>query len=190
VKHPNRFSLIFTVLLGFVGSVRAQGQDYPKLELFGGYSHFSPTILGQSFSGNGGAGSISVNPKPWLGVAGEFGVYRTTFTQGTQARSTTQSTFLFGPKIPFHSNSRVTPFAQALFGGMHLGSLTSIGAQGVGSTAFAFALGGGLDLNVGRNFALRLVQVDLLRSHFHGNSTTDNWQNSPRISAGIVVRFE
>ena len=51
------------------------------------------------------------------------------------------------------------------------------------------AFGGGLDVNVGSVFAVRVIQVDLLRSHFHGASTLANWQNSARLSVGVVFRI-
>ena len=47
------------------------------------------------------------------------------------------------------------------------------------------AFGGGLDANIGRHFAIRIVQGDwwLLRS----NGSFD--KNNARVSSGIVVRF-
>ena len=173
------------VILALIPTIPIYGQTYPRVEVFGGYSHTSSTILDKSFDGNGANMSLAVNSKPWLGVVGDFGVYRTGL--GVLGASSSDETFLFGPKVSAR-NLRFTRFGQALFGGMHLGS-TPFGAEGVSSTAFAMAFGGGLDLNMNKTMALRLFQADWLRTHFHGNSTLANWQNTPRVSVGVVFRL-
>jgi hypothetical protein len=183
-----KLSSVFSAALLFALTLRVLGQDYPKMEVFAGYSHISnTTILDQSLDSNGGIGSIAFNAKPWLGGVGEFGVYHSSLSRPAGATST-NVTFLFGPKFSAHPNARVTPFAQALFGGMHLGNI-QFGAEGVSNNAFAMAFGGGLDVKLNQVIALRVVQVDWLRTHFHGNSTLANWQNAPRISVGVVFRL-
>jgi hypothetical protein len=51
-------------------------------------------------------------------------------------------------------------------------------------TAFAMALGGGLDVKARNHLWIRLIQVDYIRQNF-----SDGAMNSPRISAGVVFRF-
>lgn len=61
---------------------------------------------------------------------------------------------------------------------------------GIGSTTisdsqskFAFALGGGLDVNVSDRIAVRVVHADYLRTRF-----LDERQNILRLSFGVVLK--
>src|SRR5260370_29597 len=73
-------------------AVSASAQDYPKAEVFGGYSYLHTSILGTGFSSNGASGSISVNPNNWVGLVGDFGVYHNSTGAGANT-----VTYLFGP---------------------------------------------------------------------------------------------
>ena len=71
--------------------------------------------------------------------------------------------FLFGPRFSFR-RERVTAFAHALFG-VNRTHLTGFVANqntfpSVSETDFAMGYGGGLDINAGKNIAIRLFQVD------------------------------
>jgi hypothetical protein len=54
--------------------------------------------------------------------------------------------------------------------------------------AFAFALGGGLDVKVNDNFAIRVAQIDYLRDKL-GDQLGSHTGNNFRYSAGIVIRL-
>ena len=62
-------------------------------------------------------------------------------------------TYMFGPRISFR-HERFTPFAQALFGGVHASDVTINGCTGIGCTplpfenSFTFTAGGGLDITL------------------------------------------
>jgi opacity protein-like surface antigen len=89
-------------------------------------------------------------------------------------------TFLAGPRVSL-TIGKVTPFAQALFGGAHtIANGTSFSNS---DTSFGTAVGGGMDFRLGKTIAWR-VQGDYLQTHFFGSS-----QNNLRISTGLVVRF-
>ena len=88
----------------------------------------------------------------------------------------------FGPVVRFTNHSKVTPFAHALFGGVH-GSASS-GSFGAGETDFSWAAGGGIDVGLNHRFAVRLAQADFLQTRFGSTS-----QNNFRYSAGIVIKF-
>jgi len=171
--------VVCVVLMAF--SMAAMAQDAPKAEVFGGYSYVHTSEAGTGLNFNGGTGSLSVNPNKTLGLVADFGGYHTS-KFGVDANL---FTYLFGPKLAFRSNEKITPFVHALFGGAHL----SAGGFGVsGSTnAFAVALGGGLDVNVNNNVAIRLGQVDYLLTKFQDG--VDDRQNNVRISTGVVFRF-
>ena len=151
-------------------AVSASAQDYPKAEIFGGYSYLHTSIAGTGFSSNGASGSISVNPNNWLGLVGDFGVYhRTVLGTGVNTVS-----YLFGPKLAYRHSDKLTPYFHFLLGGAHVS----------GSGAFALAFGGGFDAKVTPHVAVRLIQADYMLTKFG----TNTHQNNARISAGIVFR--
>lgn len=168
-------------------SMVAGAQDYPKVELFGGYTYNHQSIGGTGFNFNGGSGSVAINFTPVFGLVGDFGPYH----NNTSGVSTTTFTYLFGPKFAFRGNEHVTPFFQVLVGGAHDSSSFSSGVTSSSSSssgnAFAMALGGGLDAKVSPHVAIRVAQVDYLLTKFQDDQ--DNRQNNVRISAGIVFRW-
>jgi len=151
-------------------AVSASAQDYPKAEVFGGYSYLHTSVLGTGFSSNGASGSISVNPSNWVGLVGDFGVYHRSVL-GTGVNTVT---YLFGPKFAYRHSDKLTPYFHFLLGGAHVS----------GSGAFALAFGGGFDAKVTPHVAVRLIQADYVLTKFG----TNTHQNNARISAGIVFR--
>jgi hypothetical protein len=66
--------------------------------------------------------------------------------------------------------------------------------------AFAMAIGGGVDIKVGRHLAVRPAQLDWLPTNFSPfnvtvpsgifpNFNTSNWQQNFRYSGGVTFRF-
>jgi hypothetical protein len=111
--------------------------------------------------------------KDWIGADGEF---LTTWGGGCKH-------FLYGaggPRFRWSLQHGLEIWAHGLVG--YADSLTQT-ANG-GQSAFAYTLGGGLDINAHhQRFAYR-VQVDALESRFFGTN-----QFSPKVSAGIVFKF-
>lgn len=97
--------------------------------------------------------------------------------------------YLFGPRYSLTNHARLAPFAQFLAGGVH--GFDALFPNPNGSTAtpdaFAFAAGGGLNINVSRRFAIRAVQADYLQTQLP-NDAGDR-QNHLRLAAGVVFRF-
>src|SRR5712692_2478299 len=191
-------------------SVPAMAQDLPKFDLFGGYSYVHANFgSGGSTSGNitanlnGGSGAVAFYPSKHFGFVGDFGGYKLgTLKQGSTSVSVSGSiiTYLFGPRIRF-GGEKATPFAQVLFGGAHLGDVTSSDSTVCGTTtpctiissrsAFAMTLGGGLDIHVSHHFGIR-GQAEYLMTRFgtggsSSTSGTTETQNNARISVGIVI---
>jgi len=160
-------------------------EDTPKAEVFGGYSYFRPVDRGAAIDLHGWNASVGYNVTDWLGVVGDFsGHYGDPFDLpfvpfGIQTR---EHFFLGGPRFSARSGSRLTPFAQALFGGAN----SRLGGFGIGFSrnAFAMAAGGGLDYRVGNHLSIRLVQADYVHTRFGGDK-----QNNVRLSAGVVWRI-
>src|SRR2546422_10348292 len=112
--------------------------------------------------------------------------------------------FLFGPTATT-SFGRTSVFGHALFGqalsnlsgGISLPIIGGISSGVTSATAFAMAFGGGVDIGLSRHFAIRVAQVDYLRTNFRSAgalstgllSNINGHQNSYRYSAGIVFRF-
>jgi opacity protein-like surface antigen len=142
----------------------------PRGELFGGYSYW----------GTGGANfggvdtSITENVRPWFGGALEVSSH---WNGGANV-----STFMYGPVFAYRKDPRVTPFLHILAGAVR----GSVGYLDISQskTTFGVAPGGGVDVKVTRNLALRVVQVDYVLSRF-----SDTHQNNFRVSAGVVYRF-
>lgn len=167
------------------------------VEFFGGYSYLRTTGTNYEHAGiNGWNAALSANIKSW-GVVADFsnhyGASTNSFTPVGNGGYGTM--FLFGPQYSFRDVPRVTPFVHVLFGGVQ--GERSIVAPGVAcpssgcsgssiipETAFAMALGGGLDFKVRNHVWIRLIQADYIRQDF-----TEGAMSSPRISAGIVFRF-
>ena len=172
----------YIVMLGILlmGALPLLAQDdFPRGQVFGGYSYLSVDTSGLSGrkSLNGWNGQGSVNFNKWLGITGDFGGY-----YGSPNHVTLHDySFLFGPTLTYRTE-HVAPFFHALFGGNHINASTT-GASG-GNTAFAMAFGGGLDLPVGEHFGVRLAQVDWLRTQHFSTS-----QNNIRLSTGIMFNF-
>jgi len=182
----------------------------PRAEWFLGYSYLravpAPSDGNRLVWLHGGSTSIAFNFNRYFGIVGDFGGFDDSETllarTGANSSSTVNSdgtvfTYLAGPRLSFRSHERVTPFVQALFGGVHASevSLTS-GCTGTGCTVlpvenkFAMTAGGGLDVRVHRHFALRLIQAEYLRTSFANYSTGEGAsQNDMRLSSGVVFLF-
>jgi opacity protein-like surface antigen len=178
--------LAFLSLFG----VAAQAQDVPKFDVFAGYSYVreNPATSGiGSFSMNGGSASLAYNATPWLSAVADFGGYHTDNILGTGIDGTL-STYLFGPRISYRHDSRITPFGQVLFGVAHIGGDNGL-AFSTSNNSVAMAIGGGVDFKVSHRFSIRPVQVDYLMTHFNELGTGAQRQNNLRVSTGVVFHF-
>jgi opacity protein-like surface antigen len=181
-------SLWAAMLIAAVGIVLpAKGQDEtPKLEAYAGYDYVRFNVTSQSngvtssdsYNANGGGGQLAYNANKWLGVVGDLTGYVAT-SQGQPVAGV--FSYLFGPRLSLR-RGRMTPFAQLLFGGAF--ATAGIG-HGIYANSFAMAAGGGLDIQISRNIAIRPVQAEYFMTTFPGNGFTDR-QNNFRFSAGVV----
>lgn len=190
-------------------SVYSGGSNFgtPRFELFAGYSNLRgyPRLASGNrlVDLNGGSASIALNFNRFLGLVGEFGGFndtqlRTSANPSVVAGASGRAfTFLAGPRLSFRNHERFTPFAQALFGGIHAGQVTfTSGCTGAGctplpaATVFALTAGGGLDLRVHPHVAIRLIQAEYLMTSFQNQDTGQSGrQNDVLLSGGLVFRF-
>ena len=195
--------LAMVAILCSVGTLAsAQAQPAPKWELFGGYSFVDPGTdvhgllpgatlpVSSSLESNprGAGASITFNFNRWFGLTGDISADLSSGEKGVAMRIDDAEFFNLsaGPKITFRSR-HFSPFLEALMGEHRLAS------EVFGSDRdFGFMAGGGLDLNLNRHFALRLIRADYLFSnHQYGPSSvvpaTD--VRGVRLQSGIVLMW-
>jgi hypothetical protein len=195
--------LAVVAVLCSVGTLAAaQDQPAPKWELFGGYSFVYPgadvhgllpggvlPVASRVESNPRGAGaSLTYDFNRWFGltgdISGEWG------SGETEVNNRIDDGEFFnlsgGPKITFRHHY-FSPFLEALVGGHRLTSEVFRRDDEVG-----FMTGGGLDVNLNRHFALRLIRADYLFSnHQYGPASvvpaTD--VRGVRLQSGVVFMF-
>ena len=188
-----RKSLFLASLLALCLPLAASAQEVvPKVEIFGGYSYLradtGDTGL-DAINAHGFNTSLTGNITKHVGIVGEFSRFTTSqsFTDPILGGITVDSnvlTYLFGPRITLR-RGKAEPFVHALLGGARENDKASGGlVDQLTENAFAFALGGGLDVKVNDNFAIRVAQVDYLGDKL-GSETANNF----RYSVGIVIRL-
>ncbi|MCI0349811.1 MAG: porin family protein [Acidobacteriales bacterium] len=182
--------MISVVLFGFTAVGVAQ-DTVPAFDIFGGYSYLNtedvvPAPFSVDLSGHGWdlAGTAHLNN--WFGVTADLSGYYTDVFVGGANVDVSAHNFLFGPTVSYRT-SKYTPFAHSLFGAsrasVDLGFLAPFGFSAT-DTAFAMALGGGVDWHLNERWSVRPVQLDYLMTRFASDT-----QNNLRFSIGVVVRF-
>lgn len=145
-------------------------QDNFKADVSAGISYLregSINEFGPSFS-------VAGNLNSWFGIVGDFGYYHS----NTAGQSFNTFTFLGGPRFSLHRNHRVSPFAQVLLGGAHVG----VGEGGT-FNSFTFTGGGGVDIRITHQIAVR-PQLE-----FVGERSDGVTLNCARASVSLVYRF-
>ncbi len=201
-----RVAVMLLAVAGVLCSVgtlaAAQDQPAPKWELYGGYSAFypgcdlhgllpggvAPVSSCLTWNPRGVGASITYNFNRWFGLtvdsSGQWGSGET----GLVARIDRSEFFNIsaGPKMTFRTHY-FSPFLEVLVGEHRLRSEVFGSDDEVG-----FMAGGGLDLNLNRHFALRLIRADFVYSnHQYGPSSivpaTD--VRGVRLQSGVVFMF-
>jgi opacity protein-like surface antigen len=163
----NRHLMIAATLL-FV-TAPALAQEYPRVELFGGYSALVAGELDNLDHANGIGAEFAGNFTRYFGLVTEFAIHR-------ENDQRTYSAYI-GPRLSFRGE-RVTFFIHALAGGLRA-------PNGGGSlTVASLAGGGGLDLNVSDNVAIRLFQVDYTPARYNGR-----WISLYRGQTGVTFKL-
>ena len=186
------FLLMFAIAA--ISTVRAQ--DYTKNELYGTYSFLSTDVDVLEHEGFHGYGiGYQYNVSKGFGLVAEW-----TSNHGTVGPiqipgriilsvDARVNALLFGPRFSYRTRP-VTLYAHYL-----LGSASSrVGydnAPGIKNTEFAQAVGGGVDFNVTKSFAIRAGQFDYLAIHsdLPLNNGGSSWFRNFRYQAGAVFKF-
>lgn len=202
-NRSGRVALMRLALIAVLCSIGtlavAQEPAAPKWEIFGGYSFFYPgadihgvqpggvlPVSSQLESNPRGAGaSLSYNFNRWLGLTADVSGDRNSGESGLADRidDTAFYNLSLGPKITFRS-PHFSPFLEAL-GGDHRLSPDAFHAI----NKLGFMAGGGLDVNLSRHIALRLIRADYVFSTYrygtHASTLTTDIRGA-RLQAGIV----
>lgn len=170
-----RFLVLSLFVLTFSApAVRAQ---IPKGDIYIGYSRTGTDTFYSGAGGlNGWEGAMHIKlHKPFLGIEGDLSHY------GLGANSAVSRTtaFIFGPRITIGVLGPKV-FVHGLVGGEH----SSNSSGSISDTAFAYALGGGLDLPFAPFFAWRVAG-----DYIHATGRSPSGGTPARFSTGLVFRF-
>ena len=168
-----------------------------KLEVFGGYSMESITPCGigcresetafPMTNFNGWNASLTGYLYKSVGVTADFSGHYASHIVFDPVVGGHRYSYLFGPSYGFRGRVG-TLFVHALFGqiSQEWNQLSNLNYR-----KFAWAAGGGLDVNVSRRFSMRLVQLDYERSSVPSFGTSQAAQSviGLRYSGGVVIKF-
>jgi opacity protein-like surface antigen len=141
---------------------------------------------------NGVTTEVVANVTPHIGLVTNFAATfaNTDFVDaltGQRFRArVSRYTLLFGPRYNWRNSSPFIPYAHALFGvsryqaKFHDNDFT---CPDTSDTAFAMALGGGLDIRAGDHVDIRAAQVDYLPVFF-----SHKREDGLRFSAGVKIK--
>ena len=164
-------------VLVFTLSVLATAQEAPKAEVFGGFSYLhldTKGAAGVEANHYGWNAALSLNANRWFGITADLSGHYKELAPGVSFNSFTA---VFGPQLTYRAE-KASPFVHALFG------VNRASTAGLSDSAFAMALGGGLDINITKRLAFRLVQADYLMTKH-----ADDRQNNIRLSTGLVLKL-
>jgi outer membrane protein OmpA-like peptidoglycan-associated protein len=194
MSHRNKrgIALLSVAAALLLVSTAAFGQDQPapKWEVFAGYSWADPNTkinhvpLRSYPAGLGLAGTYDFNK--WLGLTLDYGGHFNSGTSGTRIPSTL-NTLMVGPKLTFRGE-HFSPFIEALVGASRLSP-----DHFQHDTRFAAMGGVGIDMNLTKHWALRIIQADFMTAHHRfgvgaipGSGVPKTILRGVRLQGGIV----
>jgi hypothetical protein len=184
-KGRMAIQLLFALLLLLVVEQPFLAQDsHPRAEIFGGFSYLPAN--GYDFPRKNSYGfqaSLCGNISRWFGVVADLGGhYSKTSDLGPGWRGVTANTavyeYMVGPRFAVR-RQKFNFFSHALIGRANGHS----NLVGFSDSAFAFAGGGGLDINLGDRLALRVLQLDYI------GSFADILEDNVRLGFGVVIKL-
>jgi hypothetical protein len=172
---------ILAIALAFGAIANAQETTTPQFEIGANYSwlHFNSADDVYHRTENGGSGYVEYNINSAVGLVADFGGYANT----RSGINDDTMTYLFGPRFNWR-HSRLTPYAQFLFGGAYTWT-----PGGTNQNGFAFAAGGGVDYQVSHFLAIKPIQVEYVMTELPSALGFSSNQNGLRYSAGVVLRL-
>ncbi|HWY06671.1 MAG TPA: outer membrane beta-barrel protein, partial [Candidatus Acidoferrales bacterium] len=204
-SHPVRVLTLLPAMIAllfmFATIAAAQDQPAPKWELYGGYSAWDPgaDVHGQlpgallplssrlEWNPRGAGASATYNFDRWFGFTLDTS---TNWGSGekTLARRIDDAAFAnisFGPKVTFRTQ-HFSPFLELLIGDHRL---TPDAFHDIDKLGLMF--GGGLDLNLSRHVAIRLIRADFVMSNYRYAPTNvpSTQLYGVRLQTGLVLNL-
>jgi peptidoglycan-associated lipoprotein len=176
--------LTFWTATGLGQSVPHYGSTGGPLEFGANYSWLhanAPAGNCGCFSASSGSGNVVLNAPHAISAVGEISGYQANRISGS-TQNLTILNYLFGGRYTVSSRSRFRLYGQALFGVSHESSNYTYVQS---ANAFAFSLGGGAHVPVGRHLGINIVQADWLHSTLP--NAANNRQNDLRLGTGIYL---
>jgi hypothetical protein len=165
-----------------------RGQDFPRAEVFGGYSYLNVDTneLTSRQNAHGWQTAVSGNFNKWLAaefdISGHYKNYDMSIPGlGPLTVKFRDYSYLAGPRLNFRPL-----FVHALLGGDHL-SASALGS-GASQDGFAGAFGGGIVIPIKGRIGFRF-SADYVFSRHNVTGGPSVTQNNLRASAGIVFTF-
>lgn len=179
---PKRTAISIAFFLFFLLATSSllRAQQFPRYEVFGGYSflrHDTPSIGFADYSNlNGWNAEAAVNiTYSWsaaIDLSGYYGSKQNAYN------------FMIGPQYSFR-REKSKFFAHLLIGkAQDTVTIKSAVRSGFESVGRAVAAGGGFDWDWSPRITFRVAQADYLNTHVFGNS-----QNDIRVSTGVILHF-
>ena len=207
---PDNSSTTSTQQTTTIPIARKPGPQFPRLELFGGYSFAQAGFFntGHWAQLNGWNASFGINLTDHVGFVVEGTEYfgnskiptnvRDPFQHcevncgppdGTFNANTREYNILFGLQFPFHRRERWTPFGEVMFGhdGVRGEAFYNNVDNYVVSSGLAGIAGAGADYKINERFALRF-KADYLATHTSFSLLGHKTQDNLRLSVGVVIR--
>jgi hypothetical protein len=173
-KMRKAFLFGISLVMIFIPAADLNSQDFPKAELFGGFSY----LRSEGENLVGWQASVAGNFHRNVGIVGDFGgQYENIEGVGISVYQAAA-----GPRFTAR-NDRVTAFGHFLVGAVD--SRAGLFGLTFSDTNPMLGAGGGVDINVGRSVAIRVAQVDWGMVRVGGEWFTQN----VRYGVGVVFKF-
>jgi opacity protein-like surface antigen len=203
-----RFLFVAVLIVLISGTARAQ-VDYPKVELFGGYSllklelpaDFAQTIgipattLNSKFLNQGFNVSAAENLSEYLGIVIDFRynqgeLLKTQDIDSSHAIKIKSLSAMAGPRFTWRKNEILTPFVHAMAGMDYWRLVDKFEVMGNPGSYMVYdfgigaAVGGGVDVTIHEKVSVRLIQADYYATR-HGDKVMSNIN----LAFGLVFRL-
>ncbi len=202
-----RLTIVIAMLVAV--ATFAAAQETPKVDVFAGYSlfHFDDQglqdNLNTAFPGccnftkilHGWEGAVQYNINKTFGVVADFSGHYGPPIEVVGGPSVDAAAYnvLFGPQVNLRGK-RFSGYAHTMLGfnRIRIDAIPApVNSPTFTQTSFAWAIGGGLDLNASKLISIRLGQLDyiLTTQDFNLPVSVGGHQNNLRYSAGVVFHL-
>jgi len=179
--------MAIAILLGVLLSCSsAWAQGAPKAIISGGYVAL---WKGEGVPVHGFFADVEGIVSDRIGFAADFGMGSKRFEELGVVVDTKTYTFLFGPRFSSGNRERARILGDVLIGGTRYSAGAQVGGEPPlkrSATAFTFAMGFGVDVNLSKTFAIRPIFWNFVLGRLTVNGEPD-YLFDMRFGAGIAL---